>query len=361
VTVLGATRVLLADGTLGPAVVELDGDRVGAVEAASSASLASRVVVPGFVDLQVNGHRQIDVATADGTQWDELDALLVRQGVTAWCPTLVSAPLDDYAAPLARLAARAASGAADAPAILGVHLEGPFLGGAPGAHHVEAIVAVDHGWLAALPPLVRLVTLAPECPGALEAIAPLTARGVVVSLGHSVASYEQTEAAVDAGARLVTHVFNGMGGLHHRQPGLVGAALTDDRVVVSLIADGRHVAPPLLPLVFRAKAGRVALVTDAVAWAAPAGGLHLADGLARLANGTIAGTALTMDAAIRTAVAAGVDPATALASASRVPADVLGLADRGRLTPGARADLVVLTDDLHPAEVWIGGAQVWAA
>ncbi|HWW53445.1 MAG TPA: amidohydrolase family protein, partial [Acidimicrobiales bacterium] len=251
------------------------------------------------------------------------------------------------------------------PSIAGVHLEGPFLGGALGAHRPDAVVAVDPLWLAALPPIVRLVTLAPEVPDALAAVRLLADRGVIVALGHSTATYEQAEEAVNAGGRLVTHLFNGMGPLHHRQPGLVGAALTDDRLTVTLIADGFHVAPPLLRLAFRSKGPRrVALITDAVGWAAtPArrSPLHLVDGVPRLSDGTIAGTALTMDGAVRSAVAAGVDPATALEAASRVPADLLGLADRGRLSPGMRADLVVLHRDLQPAEVWIGGHLVWPA
>ncbi|HWW53518.1 MAG TPA: amidohydrolase family protein [Acidimicrobiales bacterium] len=365
---LGAARVLLPDGTLGPAVIELEDERVAAVHRQpASASLPDRILAPGFVDLQVNGHQEVDVASADGDQWDRLDAFLVAQGVTSWCPTLISGPLADYAAPLGRIAARATgvAGPAGRPSIVGVHLEGPFLGGALGAHRPDAIAAIDQGWLAALPPIVRLVTLAPEVPNALAAVRQLADRGVVVSLGHSTASYEQAEDAVDAGARLVTHLFNGMGPLHHRQPGLVGAALTDDRLTVTLIADGFHVSPPLLRLAFRSKGPRrVALITDAVAWAAVGAGaprLQLIDGVPRLSDGTIAGTALTMDRAVRVVVAAGVDPATALEAASRVPADLLGLADRGRLTPGARADVIALDGDLRPVEVWIGGDPVWPA
>ncbi|HSL57101.1 MAG TPA: amidohydrolase family protein, partial [Acidimicrobiales bacterium] len=157
------------------------------------------------------------------------------------------------------------------------------------------------------------------------------------------------------------HGFNAMAGLHHREPGLIGAALTDPRLTVSLIADGVHVHPAVLRLAFAAAPGRVALITDAVGWRTErlAGrGVRVVDGAPRLADGTLAGSALTMDAAVRTVVAAGVDLASALRAASTTPARVLGLADRGRIEPGARADLVVLGVDLRPEQVWLGGVPV---
>jgi N-acetylglucosamine-6-phosphate deacetylase len=360
---LAAGRVLRPDGTLAPGVIELDGDRIGAIHGGGE-DRPDRILAPGFVDLQVNGIGDADVASAEGGDWDRLDAALLAQGVTAWCPTLTTAPLGDYAAPLARIAVAAARpGDRIRPQLIGAHLEGPFLGGAPGAHRQHDIVAPDLDWLAALPDVVRVMTLAPEAPRASDAITALTGRGVLVALGHSTASFEQAEAAAGAGARLVTHLFNAMGGLHHRRPGLVGAALTDDRLTVSVIADGAHLAPPALRLAFRAKpAGGVALVTDAVAWAGPAArgrGVTLVDGAPRLPDGTLAGSALTMDGALRTAVAAGLGLAEALTAASATPARLLGLADRGRLEPGTRADVVALDQDLRVTGVWVGG-QVWA-
>jgi len=350
------TRVLLADGTLGPAKVELDGGRIAAVRASHPAGLPDRIVAPAFIDLQVNGHQDIDVARAEGRDWERLDSILLRQGVTAWCPTLVSGPLASYGPPLERIAA-AARRLSDAsrPDIVGAHLEGPFLGGAPGAHDPALVVPINHAWLASIPPIVRIVTLAPEAAGATAAIADLRGRGVLVSLGHSTATYEEAEAAAAAGASLVTHVFNGMGPFHHRAPGLLGAALTDDRLAVSIIADGVHVSLPALRLAFAAKGGgRVALVTDAVALDA---GSSAAGGVARLADGTIAGSLTTMDACVRTAVDAGIPIAAALLAASSTPAALLGLADRGRIEPGRRADLVVLTPELAVAEVWVGGVR----
>jgi N-acetylglucosamine-6-phosphate deacetylase len=314
-------------------------------------STPARILTPGFIDLQMNGVGPIDVASAMGDDWDELDRRLLAQGVTSWCPTLVSAPLARFAAPLERIAAAAArSNDCVRPFIAGAHLEGPFLGGAPGAHRLEFLQPPDLEWLASLPDIVRVVTLAPETAGALDAIRLLAARGVLVSLGHSTATYEETLAAVDAGARLVTHCFNGMGPLHHRAPGLIGAALTEDRLSVSLIIDLVHVHPAVVTLVFRSKsAQRVALVTDAVAWEG--------EGDApRLADGTLMGSTLAADAAIRNAVQrCGVSVVDAVRAATTTPADLLGLSDRGRIEPGARADLVALNPDLTVETTWVGG------
>ena len=358
---LAAARVVTPGGVVGPAAVEVaDARVVGVVPAAGP--VPERTLVPGFVDLQANGHDDVDVATAAGADWDRLDALVLRQGVTAWCPTLVTAPLDAYAEPLARVAAAAARpDDTGRPSIVGAHLEGPFLGGAPGAHRVEHLSPVDLGWLAALPPVVRVVTLAPELDRAPEAVAALAARGVLVALGHSTATLEEAEAAAAAGARLVTHLFNGMAPLHHRRPGLVGAALADDRLAVSLIADGVHVHPVALRAAVRAKGrGRVALVTDAVAWRAGRMGrvaLSLVDGAARLPDGTLAGSVLGMDEAVRRLVAAGCDLADAVHAAATTPADLLGLPRLGRIAPGARADLVALGPDLGVEAVWVAGRR----
>ena len=206
-----------------------------------------RVLCPGFIDLQVNGHDDVHVAAAEGGDWERLDELLIAQGVTGWCPTLTTAPLESFTAPLERISAAAARpGTPHRPAILGAHLEGPFLGGAPGAHPRQHLLTLDTEWLAALPAIVRVVTLGPELAGATGAIKDLSSRGVLVSLGHSTASYEEALAGAEAGARLVTHLYNGMAPLHHRRPGLVGASLADARLTPSLIADGVHVHPAAL-------------------------------------------------------------------------------------------------------------------
>jgi N-acetylglucosamine-6-phosphate deacetylase len=250
------------------------------------------------------------------------------------------------------------------PAVLGAHLEGPFIGGAPGAHRRQFIVPFDHEWLGALPDCVRVVTLAPELPGAAAVIEALAGRGVTVALGHSAASYSEAVAGAGAGARLVTHCFNGMPALHHRRPGMVGAALADDRLAVSLIADLVHVHPAVLRLAFRAKgAARVVLVTDAVAWEAPDVrdlGVRVVDGAPRLPDGTLAGSALTMDQAVRNVVQhAGVPVLDALRAASTTPAEVVGAVGHGRIAAGARADLVALDARLGVVGTWIGGEHVY--
>jgi N-acetylglucosamine-6-phosphate deacetylase len=318
------------------------------------ASAPERTIAPGFVDLQVNGVEDIDVATARDDDWDRLDAMLQRTGVTTWCPTLVTAPLEEMAARARRIPARAS--------IAGVHLEGPFLGGRPGAHPKDLLAPIDADWLAALPDGVRLVTLAPELDGAADAVRQLTHRGIVVSLGHSAASVDDVRRCIDAGARMVTHLFNGMPALHHREPGLVGATLTDDRVVAGLIADLVHVDAVAIEIAFRAKPGRIALVTDAVAWrGARIGRIEIVhDGRApRLPDGTLAGSSLTMDAAIRNVIEhAHVTLEAALAAASSTPANLLGLHDRGRIAVGCRADLVLLDDANRVRTVWCEGTEV---
>jgi N-acetylglucosamine-6-phosphate deacetylase len=358
---LPAARVLAPEGLVGPAVVVVDSGRVAAVEPVAG-PVPERTLAPGLVDLQVNGLDDVDVAGALDEDWSRLDGLLAAGGVTTWCPTLVTAPLEAYPARLEALAAAAARRGGGRPAIAGAHLEGPFLGGRPGAHPVGLLRPIDLDWLAALPDVVRLVTLAPELDGAAEAVRLLRRRGVAVSLGHSAATPAQVAVCVEAGATLVTHLFNGMPPLHHRDPGLAGTALLDDRLTACVIGDGVHVAPTAVALAFRCKPpGRVALVSDAVAWRArehAGAAIALVDGAARLADGTLAGSAVTLDAAVRTAVAGGVPLADALVAASATPAAAVGCTDRGRLVPGARADLVALGPDLDVEATWVAGEQV---
>ena len=359
-TRLSAARVVTPAGVHEPGSIVIEDGRIVSVERGAT-SPADVTLAPGFVDLQMNGLGPVDVGTADVSVWPELDRRLVAAGVTAWCPTLVSSPLGAYDEPLATIAAAAARpDGAGRPAVLGAHLKGPFLGGAPGAHRREHLVPFDRGWLARVCERwpVRLVTLAPELPGAPDVVRDLVRSGVTVALGHSTASYDEAMAAVDAGARLVTHCFNGMTPLHHREPGLVGVALSDDRLAVSLIADLVHVHPAALAIAFCAKGpGGVVLVTDAVATDrdddtdAP-----------RLPDGTLAGTALTMDRAVANAVGrAGVPLVEAIRAASTAAAELVDAPDRGRLAAGCRADLVMLDADLRVVATWIGGEQVFEA
>lgn len=357
---IAATTVVTPDALLTPGEVTIDNGVIVDVRA-TVGPVPDRVLCPGFIDLQVNGHDDVHVAYATGTAWDRMDEILVAQGVTGWCPTLVTAPLDAFAGPLAEIAAAADRPQTPTrPAILGAHLEGPFLGGAHGAHNPAWVAELNTAWLEALPEIVKVITLGPELEGAAQAITTLVHGGILVSLGHSNATYEQTVAGADAGARLVTHLFNGMSPLHHRAPGILGAALSDDRLTPSLIADGVHVHPAALRAAARAKGrGGWVLVTDAVGWRDASGGrqgIEIVDGAPRLPNGTIAGSCLTMDGAIARMVhEANIDLVDAVHAAATTPARLLGRDnERGAIAVGLRADLVALDPaTLCAREVWI--------
>jgi N-acetylglucosamine-6-phosphate deacetylase len=331
---------------------------------AGATALGDVVLAPGLVDLQVNGIGPVDFWRASPDEWRDAGARLLAGGVTSYLPTLVSAPRDAYRDALARVAAaRADAESGRWPRIEGVHLEGPFLGGAPGAHPPELLGPVELDWLLdlldAFPGLVRLVTLAPEADPGLVATRALAARGVVVALGHSRCTYEEALAAADAGATVVTHLFNGMGPLHHRDPGLPGAALDDDRLTPSLIADAVHVHPVALRLAALRKP--CALVTDAVAVDVDYFGHHVTerDGAAYLdGTGTLAGSTLTMARAVRT-MAGLVGLPCALTMATETPARVAGIDSFAARGVGRRADLVAL--DARSGDVvavWLAGERV---
>ena len=317
--------------------------------------LGASLLVPGFVDLQANGLDEVDFANAGPAGWQQARETLARHGTTAFCPTFVTAPLDAYEQALT--GARAAQDTTEAvPTVLGVHLEGPFLGGAPGAHPPDLVRPVDLAWLekvmAAFPELVKIVTLAPEADNGLQATRMLSASGVVVALGHSTSSYDDARAAADAGATVVTHLFNGMGPMHHREPGLAGAALDDDRLVPTLIADLVHVHPAALRLAL-ARKQRVALVSDVVG---AIGEVDTSSGAPRLPDGTLLGATALLDRALANVVALGIPIERAVALVTSIPSDVLGVPDHGRLQSGARADVVALDpSSLAVRQTWIGG------
>lgn len=316
------------------------------------------LVVPGFVDLQCNGGLGIHLTEQPERIW-ELAAALPRWGVTAWLPTIVTAPEGAIDAALAALAAGPPEGWRGAVPV-GLHIEGPFLSPTSRGAHSEPLLrpptlAAIAGW--SRHSGVAVVTLAPDLPGATEVLSELVARGVVVSLGHTPVTAAGATQAVDAGARWVTHLFNGMASLHHREPGLVGVALTDERVHVGLIADGVHVHPTVVALVQRAVGPRLTLVTDAVAALGRTASPE--PGGVRLADGTLAGGDVPMDQAVRNLVAfSGCSSEVALHAATAAPSTVLADVARGRLAPGARADLVLLTPDLQVVSTWVGGELV---
>lgn len=327
---------------------------------------AGRVLTPGFVDVHVHGGGGGDAS--DGPEGvARMLAAHRAHGTTRTALSLVSAPIAALSAALATLAPVVRAD----PLLLGVHLEGPFLSpDARGAHDPAALTgptpeAVDV-LLAAAAGTLALITIAPELPGAPEAIRALAAAGVRVAVGHTTAELGTAGDAFDAGASLLTHTFNAMPGLAHRAPGPIGAALQRPGVVLELIADGLHVHPVLVAGLFRLAPGRVALVTDAMAAAGHGDGdyrlgslaVTVRDGAARLSEGGLAGSTLTLDAAIRTAVAAGVPLEEAVLAATATPARALGRPDLGVLAAGSPADAVLLSADLQVDAVWAAGQRL---
>ncbi|HEV2637530.1 MAG TPA: N-acetylglucosamine-6-phosphate deacetylase [Actinocrinis sp.] len=336
--------------------------------------LEQGILTAGLVDIQINGAFGVDFSTATDEDWDHVSRSLPATGVTSYQPTYITAPLGLLLGrlPTAGAAQRRQAGTGVAR-ILGIHLEGPFLSPAKhGVHEAKYLIepspaAVDQLLGAEGRELVTMLTLAPELPGAFEAIQRLTGAGVRVSVGHTDATAAQIKAAADAGATLVTHIFNAQRGLAHREPGVPGQAMADRRYHCGLIADLIHVVPEICTLVWRGARGRVVLVTDAIAAAGmPAGDYELsgipvtvgADGVPRNADGTLAGSALTLDQAVRNMISLGLPEAEVVDAASRVPADAIGRPDLGRIGVGARADLVLWSEDFHPLRTWVDGREV---
>ena len=319
------------------------------------------IAAPGFVDLQVNGFGGVDFLETDADGYRRAGEALLETGVTAYQPTFITASEETLLAALADVPASDGG-----PRILGVHLEGPFLSPRRlGTHPPTERRDPDPALLLRLLDggRVRTMTLAPELRGADELIGILRARGVVVSCGHSDATAEQANAAFDRGVRTVTHLFNAMRPFTHRDPGIAGAALARNDVIVQIILDGIHLAAATASLVWRAAGGRVALVTDAVAGASASDGAYslgsvdvrVEDGIVRGPDGVLAGSVLTMIEAVRNLHALGVPLPDALSAASSVPARTLRLRDTGRLDVGRRADVVVLNDNLEIESVFLGG------
>jgi N-acetylglucosamine-6-phosphate deacetylase len=315
--------------------------------------LAGHYVVPGFVDMHVHGAGGVSFQSGRGEDARRVADFHRARGTTTLVASLVTGPPDELRGAVAALAEQAADGV-----IAGVHLEGPYLARARcGAHDPVSLRDPDRAELRRLLALgrgrVRMITLAPELPGGLDAVRDAVDGGAVAAVGHTDATAAVTRAAFDAGARVATHLFNGMRPLHHREGGPVTAALNDERVTVELIGDGAHVAPDVARLAFAAAAGRAALVSDSTAATGMGDGdyrlgamdVRVRDGRATLADGSsIAGSTITVADAFRWAVrTAGLPIELAARAASANPARALGVDDRaGSLEPGKDADLVVL-------------------
>jgi N-acetylglucosamine-6-phosphate deacetylase len=390
VIIVHGARKCDVDGEADGFWVVFDGDRITATgDGAGWAAHAGRgaevvdasgaVLTPGFIDLHAHGGGGFsydDAASGDGSA-DAIGRALAAHrahGTTRSVLSLVANPV----AALERSLAAIADLAERDPLVLGSHLEGPFLApGRRGAHNPDFLISpspsVTGRLAAAARGTLRQVTIAPELPGALDATAALAEAGVVVAVGHTEADEELAQAAFDRGARLLTHAFNAMPGIGHRNPGPVVAAIRDERVTAELILDAVHVHPDVARLLIDAAAGRVALITDAMAAAGSADGSYrlgsldvaVVDGVARLAGpdgatGAIAGSTLTQDQALRVATRrCGMSLRAAVTALTWVPARVLGIDHRlGRLAPGYAADAVLLNGACEVRAAWGAGRRL---
>ena len=380
---ISAPRVVPATpgtGVLEPGYVAVSGGRISAVAAGpppgrADVELAVGVLVPGFVDLQVNGYFGVEMSAADRGGWALVASRLPELGTTAFLPTYITAPLADLTAGLRRAASLVPALPRGGARVLGVHVEGPFISVARrGAHNPSWIIppapAAVGELISAGAGVLRLVTLAPEAEGGLAAIDRLAGAGVMVSVGHSDATGRQVAEAAAAGARMVTHLFNAQRPLGPYEPGVAGQALTNHRLTSGLIADLHHVCREACEIAFAAAPGRICLVTDASACAGMPAGRYLlggepielppGDGVPpRRPDGGLAGSALRMDRAVANMVSVGVALEVAITAATRIPADLIGRPDLGRLAPGAAADLAWLDDDLRARGTWIDGERVY--
>ncbi len=386
---IAAARMITASGTypganavLAPGYLSCADGKIVAVSAGlpparPDVQLSEGFLLPGFVDLQVNGYFGVELASAEISGFETVASRLPQTGTTSFLPTFITGPIEKMAASLRRAAASHGELTANErnARILGIHLEGPFISARrAGAHNPAWIVDPTPAALSTLldagSGLVKLVTMAPELDGAIGAIKQLADAGVRVSVGHSDATAHQVSAAARSGATMVTHLFNAQRPLHHREPGVVGQALADNRLTSSLIADLHHVSGQVVAIAFAAAPGRICLVTDAAACAGMPPGryelggepieLPVGDGAPPVrADGTLAGSALRMDSAVANMVATGVGLADAVTAATRIPADLIGRKDLGRIAIGAAADLTWVSDDLRTMATWIGGRQVY--
>jgi N-acetylglucosamine-6-phosphate deacetylase len=369
-------RVLTPQRELGDASILVERGRVAWVKPGAQASEGARrfgkagdTIAPGFIDLQVNGLQGHDAATG-GSAIAAIAQRLPTFGVTAFLPTLISRPLSEGVAFIH--AVKAAAGSASGARILGAHLEGPFLNPAfRGAHDGAYLLEAEPAHLAPiLEGAPRMITLAPELPHALDATRALTRRGVLVSAGHSGASYAEGQAAIEAGVRFATHLFNAMTPWNHREPGIAGALLGDPRVTLGLIADRVHLHDATLAMLLGLRAAGLALTTDQTGAAGVPPGRYLlghtvveSDGQSvRRADGTIAGSVATMDQLLRRVMRLpGSSLGRAVTMATLAPALALGEPHLGHIQRGAPADLVVLDRELRVRLTLVGGAVAYRA
>jgi N-acetylglucosamine-6-phosphate deacetylase len=388
-TVIHAGRILTPEEEITDAIILVEGSRIAAIGHRDEIRIppdsadyvaGEMTVVPGFVDVHIHGAGGHDVMEGNGRALDRIAATVARYGTTSLVATTVTAPVDETCRSLEGIARyiRSHEQPKDpeekgrlAAEFVGIHLEGPFISKARrGVHPPDSIarpsVEVLQKFFDAADGLVKIVTIAPEIPGARELIQHAVAAKVVVAIGHSDADFDQARAAIQAGARHAVHMFNAMRPFTHRDPGVVGAILTDPEVTAEVIADGVHVAGPTIQVLLGCKGfDTVLLASDGIAATGmPDGNYRLGnfevavkDGVARNSEGKLAGSTLTLDRALRYLVALGVPLKDAVRMATVLPARRLGLAGKkGIIAVGADADLVALTPDLRVAGVMTRGA-----
>jgi N-acetylglucosamine-6-phosphate deacetylase len=385
-TAIYASRILTPHEEISDGVIVVEGSRIAGVghrdevrvPAGSIDYVATgTTIVPGFIDLHIHGAGGHDVMEADTRALDRVTATVARYGTTSLVATTVSAPVEETCRSLEGIARYIRShetpqenGRLEAE-ILGIHLEGPFINPARrGVHPLEAIaepsLEIFQRFLKASGGLVKILTLAPELPGAMEMIEAAVAAGIVVGMGHTDADYDQAAAAIRAGARHTVHTYNAMRPFSHRDPGILGAIMTDPEVTAEVIADGVHVAGAAIQVLIGTKGfDTVLLVSDGIAATGMRDGeyrlgnfaVSVKDGVCRNQEGKLAGSTLTLDRALRNAVALGVPLMEALRMATLLPARRLGLAGKkGVIAEGADADIVALTPDLRVAGVMTRGS-----
>jgi N-acetylglucosamine-6-phosphate deacetylase len=384
-TAIHASRILTPDDEISDGVIVVEGSRIAAIGHRDEMRLppdaidfvaTGMTVVPGFVDVHIHGAGGHDVMEGDARALDRITSTVARHGTTSIVATTVTAPVDETCHSLQGIARyiRAHENAETdhlAAEIVGIHLEGPFISKARrGVHPPDALakpsIETLGRFIEAADGLVKIVTLAPELPGALELIAAAVAAKIVAAIGHTDANYDQARAAMQAGARHAVHMYNAMRPFEHRDPGVVGAILTDPEVTAEVIADLVHGAGPAIQVLIGTKGfDTVLLVSDGIAATGmPDGNYRLGtfevsvkDGVARNSEGKLAGSTLTLDRALRNVVGLGVPLQDAVRMATVLPARRLGLAGKkGIIAVGADADLVALTPDLRVAGVMTRGA-----
>jgi N-acetylglucosamine-6-phosphate deacetylase len=362
-------RAALVDGVVVEGDVLVGDGRV--LEVGVAPAGGSGLAVPGFLDLHINGIVGVDFLSTGVEGYRAAGAALAATGVTGYLPTFITSPMGDYPEALA-VAGEALADDAPGARVLGVHLEGPYLSPRwPGAHDPEQLRTPDTAEALALCDAgpVRMVTLAPELDGGLDLVEALAARGIVVSLGHTDADAATANAAFDRGARAITHLYNAHRRWTARDPGVGGAALIRPGVTVQAIVDHVHLAPEAAYAAFLTARERFSLVTDAMEAAGQGDGTYrlgrravsVHGARAELSDGLLAGSVLTLDAAVRNLRACGATLPEAIWAATAAPARLLGDPDLGVLRVGARADITILDDDLHVLRTLVAGAEQFAA